>query len=75
VAETGVSDFTTSSNEKHQRLFQRGVKLIGAGALLLVSSFAINFLLQSNPSFIPIMYVMTTLGATCMIKGLVDVLG
>jgi hypothetical protein len=76
VVEPATPIFTSEASEKHERLFRRGVKLVGAGAGMLVLSFGINFMLvQSNPSFIPLMYGMTTIGATCMMKGLVDILG
>ena len=62
--------------EAHRRRFQSGMRWLGIGAALLVSSFAINYLLfHSNTSFVTIMYVMTTLGSICLVKCLGDILG
>ena len=64
------------SAETHQRLFQRGLKWLGAGILLMATSFGVNFLLyDTDTSFQTSMYVLTSLGAVCIMKGLVDMLG
>lgn len=69
--ETGIA-----LKEKYQRLFQRGLRWLGAGVVLMAISFAVNFFLfQADKSFITIMYVMTTAGAVCIVKGLADILG
>ena len=62
--------------EKHKRLFQRGCKWVGIGVFFLGISFGINFVFfHSNGGFIPYMYVLTSLGAICTLKGLVDIFG
>jgi len=59
---------------KHAQRFSRGVKWIGAGALTLLFSFGINFLLfQSSDDFCTVMYVMTSAGALCCLKGMTDI--
>ena len=64
------------AKEKHRRLMQRGQKWLGAGLMLMGLSFGINFLLfHSDRSFTTIMYVLTTLGAAFIVKGLVDIMG
>lgn len=62
--------------EKHERLFQRGLKWLGAGIALMAVSFGINFFLYDTElSFATSMYLLTTVGAVCILKGLVDMLG
>lgn len=74
--EANTPEMSTVSNADHQRLFKRGLKWLAVGAFLMLSSFAINFLLfHSDTSFVTIMYVMTTLGALCFMKCLADMLG
>ena len=74
--EANTPDSGTVSNADHQRLFKRGLRWLALGAFLMLSSFAINFMLfDSNTSFVTIMYVMTSLGALCFMKCLADMLG
>ncbi len=62
------------SKEKHQRRFQRGIKWMGVGALTLVLSFVINFLcFQCAVDFHTPMYILTSLGALGILKGMVDI--
>ncbi|MBL7816940.1 MAG: hypothetical protein JNL70_18095 [Saprospiraceae bacterium] len=62
--------------EKYNRLFRRGCTWVGLGVMLLGISFGVTFMLfQSDKSFMIIMYVLTSIGATCVIKGLVDIIG
>ena len=69
-------DTDPALKEKYQRLFQRGLKWLGAGILLMAVSFGINFFLyQADVSFTTVMYVLTSLGAVCIMKGLMDILG
>ena len=64
------------SKSEHQRLFQRGLKWLVVGGILSVTSVGLNFLLfHSGTSFTTIMYIMTSVGAVCVMKGLVDILG
>lgn len=68
--------FDALVKEKHRRLLQRGQMWLCAGLVLMALSFAVNFLLfHSETSFSTIMYIMTSVGAACMVKGLVDILG
>jgi len=69
-------DTDPALKEKYQRLFQRGLKWLGAGIFLMAVSFGINFFLfQTEVSFVNAMYILTSLGAVCITKGLVDILG
>lgn len=74
--ESGTSASDALSKEKHQRLFQRGLKWLCVGIVLMAVSFGINFLLfHSEGSFAAFMYALTTLGTVCIVKGLVDIMG
>ncbi len=74
-----VSFEPASSNslvEKNKRLAQRGRTWLCVGVGLMGLSFATNyFLFHSGQSFETVMYVMTTLGAVCIVKSLGDLLG
>lgn len=64
------------SKEQQQRLFQQGLKWLGAGIVLMAVSFGINFFLfDSHGSFQISMYVLTSVGSICIFKGLVDIPG
>jgi len=64
------------SKEKHERRFQRGLLWMAAGAITLVLSFAINFLcFQCEVDFHTPMYVLTSLGALGILKGMGNVFG
>ncbi len=76
TSDTSISTTDSISKEKNNRLFQRGSKWLGAGVLSMAISFGINFVLfQEDKSFIIPMYVLTSIGAICIMKGLVDILG
>lgn len=65
-----------SVKERHQRSFQRGIVWLGVGMFLMAMSFGINFFLfQADKSFLTAMYILTSVGAVCIMKGLVDILG
>lgn len=73
LQESGID---AAMKEKYRRLFQSGLRWLGVGAFLMLASFGVNFLLfHSEQSFTTIMYVLTTLGTICMVKGVADVLG
>lgn len=64
------------SKEKTQRLLERGQIWLGAGIFLMAVSFGINFFMfQADKSFITAMYILTSVGAVCIMKGLADILG
>lgn len=68
--------FDATAKERHQRSFQRGIVWLGIGMFLMAVSFGINFFLfQTDKSFITVMYILTSIGAVCIMKGLVDILG
>ena len=49
---------------------------MGIGAFFLGLSFGTNFVFfDSEGAFIPYMYVLTSLGGICVLKGLVDIFG
>ena len=65
-----------SAKDVHHKLFMRGRKWLCAGLFFLACSFGVNFLLfQTETSFTAFMYALTTMGAVCVTKGLVDILG
>lgn len=65
-----------TQKEKYARLFQRGLRWLGAGVLLMAVSFGVNFFVHESLGAIVIsMYILTTAGAVCIFKGLVDMLG
>ena len=65
-----------AAKERHQRSFQRGTVWLGVGMFLMAVSFGINFFLfQADKSFLTAMYILTSVGAVCIMKGLVDILG
>ncbi len=68
---------TDATKEKNLRLFQRGLTWMAVGVGIMGLSFMIQFLLfqSDDRSFIVPMYVLTTLGALCVMKGLVDAFG
>jgi hypothetical protein len=73
---TAVVPPDAGSKERHQMLFQRGLRWLAAGIFLMALSFGVNFLLEDSEQLVvKVMYVSTSLGAICMIKGLVDILG
>jgi hypothetical protein len=61
--------------EKRKRLMQQAMYWLGAGILLMGSSFAINFLMyKDGVTFVTTtMYVLTSLGAICVMKALVNI--
>lgn len=64
------------AKEKHQRLFKQGMMWLLAGGVLMGLSFAINFILyHSDGNFHTMMYVLTSVAAIMITKGLVDILG
>jgi hypothetical protein len=65
-----------ASKEQHQRLLQRGMRWLYAGAGLMALSLAINFLMFHNDqSFTYLMYVITSAGALCVMKSMADIFG
>ena len=74
AVESNTTAIETLSKEKHERRLKRGIKWMGVGALTLVLSFGINFLcFQCAVDFHTPMYVLTSLGAISLLKGMVDV--
>jgi hypothetical protein len=72
----GATLSDAAANARHQMLFQRGLRWLAAGIFLMALSFGVNFFLGGSEQLVvKIMYVSTSLGALCMIKGLVDILG
>jgi len=66
--------FDPIAKEKQARRFKYGLLWMGAGALTLVSSFAINFLcFQCGVDFHLPMYVLTSLGALSLLKGMMGI--
>ena len=63
--------------EKHVRLLQRGLIWIAAGVVVCGLSFAIQYLLfhSGDQSLISYMYVLTSVGALLILKGMVDIVG
>lgn len=75
-AAQGATLSDAAANARHQLLFQRGLRWLAAGIFLMALSFGVNFSLGGSEQLVvKIMYVSTSLGALCMMKGLVDILG
>lgn len=66
-----------ATKEKNLRLFHRGLTWMAVGVGIMGLSFMIQFLLfqSDDRSFIVPMYVLTTLGTLCVMKGLGDAFG
>ncbi|MDO8368958.1 MAG: hypothetical protein Q7T20_19330 [Saprospiraceae bacterium] len=74
AVESNATALEVLSKEKHERRFKRGIKWMGVGALTLVLSFGVNFLcFQCAVDFHTPMYVMTSLGALSLLKGMIDI--
>lgn len=73
----GQADPEQDNNKaKSQKMLENGLKWLALGIFLMVLSFAINFaLFDSGKSSINMMYVLSTLGAVSITKGLADILG
>jgi hypothetical protein len=62
------------SKEKQEVQFKRGLLWMGAGAITLVLSFVINFIcFQCGVDFHLPMYVLTSLGALELLKGMMSI--
>ncbi|MGI9160440.1 MAG: hypothetical protein ACR2K1_11885 [Saprospiraceae bacterium] len=72
----GATLTDAAAKARHQMLFQRGLRWLAAGVLLMALSFGVNFCLEDAAQLVvKVMYVSTSLGALCMMKGLLDILG
>ena len=61
---------------RSQRLFRKGMVWLAIGVALMAISFCINFILfDSGGNFATPMYILTTLGAVCIMIGLGCILG
>ena len=71
-----IPGLETAEPEKYRHLYMRGRRWLCLGLGMMGSSFAINYLLfDSGTSFVSVMYVLTSIGIICLMKGLADVLG
>jgi hypothetical protein len=70
-------DLINIDKEKHARLLQRGMIWIAAGVVVCGLSFAIQYLLfhSGDQSLISYMYVLTSVGAVLILKGMIDIIG
>lgn len=74
--DSGMPVLDAETKAKNQRLFERGMKWMGAGAVLMGISFGMNFFFfNESTSFMVIMYGVTSLGAVFITIGLIDILG
>ncbi|MDX2134262.1 MAG: hypothetical protein SFV52_05735 [Saprospiraceae bacterium] len=65
-----------AKKEKFSRLLKQGQQWLGAGVCLMGLSLMLNFLLlEGGMGFTTVMYIVTSMGALCMIKGIVDIMG
>lgn len=65
-----------AKKEKFRRLLKQGQRWLGAGVCLMGLSLMLNFLLlEGGMGFTTVMYIVTSMGALCMIKGIVDIMG
>lgn len=58
---------------KRERRFQRGAIWMCVGAFMLLLSFGINLVMFQKMDFSTLMYVMVSLGALCVLKGMGNV--
>ena len=70
-------DLINIEKEKHARLLKRGMIWIAAGVVVCGLSFAIQYLLfhSGDQSLISYMYVLTSIGAVFILKGMIDIIG
>lgn len=62
-----------AEKNKRARRFQRGAIWMCVGAFLLLLSFGINLVMFQKMDFTTLMYVMVSLGALCVLKGMGNV--
>jgi len=63
-------------NAKPDSHVSGGLRWLGLGVLLMGISFSVNFLLDdAGTSYVVVMYTLTTLGAACILKCMVNILG
>lgn len=71
-----TQNLDTASKEKQQRRFQHGLRWFGAGVALMGLSFCLNFLLfNTSTDMTTTMFVLTSLGAAGIVKGMADIFG
>jgi len=75
--EIQAPNLDNQDKEKHTRLLRRGMIWIAAGVLVCGLSFAIQYLLfhSGDQSLITYMYVLTSVGAVLILKGMIDIIG
>jgi hypothetical protein len=74
LLETDTQILDASEREKHRLRFQRGLKWMGIGAIILVFSFGLNFLIyQCGGDCSTPMYILTSIGALSCLKGMMDI--
>lgn len=62
--------------EKYERLFQRGVRFLAIGLLIMALSFAVNLLLYNfEGDFRLVMYLTTILGTCFILYGIGCIMG
>jgi hypothetical protein len=75
--EIQAPNLENTDKEKHVRLLQRGLIWIAAGVIVCGLSFGIQYLLfhSGDQSLITYMYVLTSVGAVLILKGMIDIIG
>lgn len=74
----GEETMLSKQNRQAQNtaLLNRGVRWLIAGIVILLSSFAVTFLLfQADMSITTAMYTLNICGGICIFKGMMDILG
>ena len=67
---------TQADKIRNQKLFRKGMIWLSIGVALMAISFCINFALyDAGGNFATPMYILTTLGAVCIMVGLGCILG
>jgi hypothetical protein len=76
AAEQEMPVVDAEAKARQERRLQRGVKWMLGGAGTLIFSFSLNFLLyQAGADLETPMYILTSLGALGVLKGMADVFG
>jgi hypothetical protein len=70
------SSSTHNLNPKPDSHVSGGLRWLALGIALMGMSFGVNFIFDdAGTSFVVVMYTLTTLGAACVLKCMVDIFG
>jgi len=76
TSEESVRIPVEAEREQFKKLLRRGQQWLCAGVAFMGISLLVNLaLMDSGAALTTTMYVVTTLGAICMVKGMADIFG